>query len=269
MDTPERPGTSPETSDGQRWRLHRRASVRALAHDHLVLACHGRRWRIRGATPRTSDWLLGVGHWPREHPLPTGAAAEQTAALADWLVAEGLVTRLDLEKTTVVSRGPSQLRPGLRGRLPVAFSALPQADDLPLHAGLVVLEQGAPDLVSALLLHHNGIPHVVVELTAEGCSVGTFLDGTACTRCDDLRRGGNRPLLAERLVRPPQRERVPTWMTDWAASQVVLAVRRWRTGSDLQPGWWRLDLAGNVGHEQVPAHPSCCGQSAGAARVAA
>lgn len=248
-----------------RWRLHHRARVQVLAGGDVLLACAGRRWHLRGLRPELLEWLLSLTPWPQRVPLPTGAQARRLAA---WLSSGGLVTQSALWQTTLVSRGYSCLRSGLSTRIPVARRTLPQPDDLAVHPGLVILEDSEHDRVATWLLRQAGVPHVVADLGADICRVGTFLSARGCTRCHDLTSMAQRPLLAHRMGYAAPRPEVAEWMGDWAANQIVLAVRRWQSGQDLTSGWSWLDTTGQTGHEPVRPHRWCCAASLPVPRAA-
>ena len=248
-----------------RWRLHHLAHLEVLSGTELLLACAGRCWRLRGLRPELVEWLLALTPWPQPLPLPSGSQARRLAA---WLDAGGLVTRSTLGQITLVSRGYSCLRGGLSTRIPVVRGVLPQPDDLALHSGLVIVEDSEHDRVATWLLRRAGVPHVVAELGADTCRVGTFLAARGCTRCHDLKSMAQRPLLAQRMGQSGSRPEVAEWMTDWAANQIVLAVRRWRSGQDLTPGWSWLDALGQTGHQPVRPHRLCCAASQPAPLVA-
>ncbi|MGA4507240.1 hypothetical protein ACQB6R_05950 [Propionibacteriaceae bacterium G1746] len=256
------------------WRLHHQAVVLGAGRPDAVAIRVGQaRWKLEGLRPATTGWLGSLGRWPTRCRAvaagvgPSDEDAAQQAALARWLLREGLATRLDTGRTLLVSHGYSQLRPGVGRHLDLDYGTLPQPDDLALHRGLVVVEGALHDPAATQLLHRCGVPHVVVELGAERCRVGAFVDAGACVHCDDLALAAQRPLLASRLLLGEQRHLVPGWMVDWASNQVVLAARAWRQGAPLTPGWWTLDASGQVGHDVVLPHRSCCGS--GAVRQAA
>lgn len=245
--------------DDRRWRLHHQASIIMGAGDDAVLTCVGRRWHLRGLRPELAQWLTALTSWPQLLPLPQSPQADR---VAEWLVSEGLVTRSCLEQTTLVARGYSCLRGPLSARIPVQRSVLPQPDDLALHAGLVVVEGGEHDRTTTWLLRRAGVPHVVVELSAELARVGTFLAARGCTRCHDMKLISRRPLLAQHPEARTSRLSAPDWMTDWAANLVVLATRRWQSGQDLTPSWSWLDSQGQTGQQAVTPHRWCCAAAA-------
>lgn len=245
----------PDAPGPERWRLHPRAQIGLLPGGDALLTCAGRRWRLHGLRPELVEWLLALTPWPEPRPVPGGL---QAGRLAAWLLSEGLVTRSELTRTTLVSRGYSRLRGPLSTRIALVRASLPQPDDLALHEGLVIVEDGDHDRVTTWMLRHAGVPHVVAVLTAETCRVGTFLTPRGCTRCHDLKLMAQRPLLAHRMGQLEPRQEVPEWMTDWAANQIVLAVRRWQSGHDLTPGWSWLDSQGQTGQQIVKPHRLCC-----------
>lgn len=246
----------------QWWRLHHLARLDTSTSGPTTLSCAGRRWELHGLAPQVAQWLTSLGPWPRLLPPPDHP---QAARLARWLHHQGLATRSVLTSTTLVSRGYSYLRAPVAARLSLNHLAWPQPDDLALFRGLVVLEDSEYDRTRAWLLRRAGVPHVVVELTTEGARVGAFLAARGCAGCDDLNQRAQRPLLGLQPDRTRPRPAVPMWMSDWAANQVVLAVRRWQAGVDLSPGWWWLDAQGLSGHRPVVPHRACCGQDSPAA----
>ena len=249
----------------ERWRLHHQAHVTLLAGNDVLLTCAGRRWRIQGLRADLLEWLLGLTPWPQPLLLPTGLQARRVSG---WLAAGGLVTRSIPGHTTLVSRDYSCLRGPLSTRVPLIRGRLPQPDDLALHPGLVILEDSEHNRVNTWLLRRAGVPHVVAELGPEACRVGTFLAPRGCARCHDLKLVSHRPLLAQRTGQLGSRPEVPEWMSDWAANQIVLAVRRWESGQDLSPGWSWLDDQGQTGHQPVKPHRLCCAASLPVRRVA-
>lgn len=278
-------GVTPPRPPSPRWRAH--PDLRVLAGPPLRLELGSRRWHLDGLDARSREWLLALGGSARPMPAP-GQVHPPTApdaafvALVGWMESEGLALRRDEHTLLLVDTRPSEprLASSLRGvgtvrRLGLAehSGALPPRMELELHPGLVVIRGLRVDRALTWLAHRSRVDHVVVEADPEGCRVGMFTAGSPCLRCHDLREAAGRPLLAASLVQPVTRQprstshKVPGWVDEWAATQVMLAWHRWRRWPDAPPTatWWWMRSDGTQGQQAVAPHPDCCGARARAA----